>query len=400
MMKHTKRRSISMKLMISFGALIVVICAMLSLVSMNMARIVLLQKEKKSMQEQVDLIAMRVEQKLNDNLSLMQSLARRSEFNDPQLTAKDLSELCAEEADAGEFYTLLYVLPNGNTILPGAGIELNLLETGDEAFQKALETGESSYKNTVTKNGTSLMVTAAVPIKNEGGTVTGVLVSTISIDDFAAMLGTDIEAFIIDSEGNYIGHTHAAEFVKDENGDAIANEDGSLLTEDGGINISVNALAKAQNDASYQGLAKLMTDMILKGVGVEEYRSMETGEMQFAAYSTVATTDWRVVYLVDKDIVMSSVNEMIGSGVVASAIAIVIGVMFTYVISKGLLKPMVKATDDLEVIISNIQAGEGDLTARVETKSNDEIGRIIAGIGDSIQCTGYRHFRYHGRTCG
>lgn len=375
------KKSISGRMMVIFGGLIIVVCLLLGMVSVEVVQRTMVNNEKENIQEKVALISEKLEQKLESNLEEMESFARRSEFNDPSVSFEERCILCSDEAEKSEFHTLMYVKPDGSTSIPQYGISLNLKESGDEAFEQALSSGQSCYKGTRTLNNNNLFITAAVPIMN-GEEITGVLVSTVKITDFGNLLGDGIEAFIIDNQGEYIGHTNTAEFVVNDNGDYVPKEDGTFETTGEGVNISENAIECAKTDSTYAGLAALMQDMIANGNGVEEYVSMETGDKQFVAYTTVEATDWRVAYLVNEKDELAGVTRLVQRILSASIIIILFGILITYIASRFMVKPLVNATKSLEEIVDGIQVGAGDLTVRIPVRSNDEIGRIIRGINN------------------
>lgn len=378
-----KKSSISKKLVAAFAAVVIVMCLVLTMVLVMTSRSSMVGISQSSMVQQVELMSAQIEQKLTDNLIYLESFARQTEFHDNSVSFEERSQICANEAnrEGTIFYTMLYVGVDGSAFLPGAGITLNLYETNDEAFITAVETGKSCYKPTVTVNGTSLMVTNAVPVMGDGGEVEGAIVGTVLITEFAKLLDENIEAFIVDPNGNYIGHTHAAEFLKDETDDYYYGEDGLLATDGNGVNISANPIDYAQTDPSYAGVAELVKTMLASERGVvNDYTSMETGEKQYVAYTTVPSTGWKVAFCQDAGVVNSVMNGMVVASIITSVIIIVIGILVVFFVSVVTMKPLVKATNELEVIINGIQSGNGDLTARLETKSRDEIGRIIAGI--------------------
>lgn len=374
-------KSISARMMIVFGVLIIIICLALGLVSMEVARTSMIKSEKDSIEEKVTLISEKLEQKLEANLLEMQTFSRTPALSDLDVSFEERCKICSDEAEKSNFHTLMYVKPTGETMIPQYGIELNMRDMKDEAFEKALASGNCCYKATRTLNNNNLFITAAVPVLRESR-INGVLVSTTRITDFGSLLGDDIEAFIIDNQGDYIGHTKCAEFVVNENGDyePVDGEETVFQVKGEGVNVSENAIAKAKTDSSYSGLATLMQNMIDNGSGIQEYTSMLTGEKQFVAYTTVEETDWRVAYLVDQEDVLAGVTQLGRDVIIVSIFIIVLGILVTYVASRIMVKPLVKATKALEGIIEGIQAGEGDLTVRIPNKSNDEIGRIIRGI--------------------
>lgn len=65
-------------------------------------------------------------------------------------------------------------------------------------------------------------------------------------------------------------------------------------------------------------------------------------------------------------------------------LAIIITVVAVIMAMRMIVKPAKKASLELDEIVRGIEAQEGDLTARVSVKSNDEIGSIASGINAFI----------------
>ena len=63
---------------------------------------------------------------------------------------------------------------------------------------------------------------------------------------------------------------------------------------------------------------------------------------------------------------------------------VVIGVMGIIVVS-SIVKPAQKANQQLQDITKKIEAGQGDLTRRIQVKSKDEIGQLAVGINGFIE---------------
>lgn len=65
-------------------------------------------------------------------------------------------------------------------------------------------------------------------------------------------------------------------------------------------------------------------------------------------------------------------------------ISIVMVIVASLASMRMIVTPAKKASAQLNEIVSNIQAGEGDLTARIPIKANDEIGQLTEGINGFI----------------
>lgn len=59
-------------------------------------------------------------------------------------------------------------------------------------------------------------------------------------------------------------------------------------------------------------------------------------------------------------------------------------VLMVIIVEKTIAKPSKTASSKLNVVIDKIENGEGDLTERIEVKSQDEIGQLVSGINSFI----------------
>ena len=64
----------------------------------------------------------------------------------------------------------------------------------------------------------------------------------------------------------------------------------------------------------------------------------------------------------------------------STIIGIVIAILAYILVNISVIRPIKKTTGSLDKIVTDIQAGHGDLTARIDIKSKDELGRLANGI--------------------
>lgn len=69
-------------------------------------------------------------------------------------------------------------------------------------------------------------------------------------------------------------------------------------------------------------------------------------------------------------------------GIACFAASIVLLVVSNIIARNMLVKPIVSAKKTLDEIVGLIEEGRGDLTMRIESKSNDEIGRLANGVNE------------------
>ncbi|MCJ8311589.1 MAG: methyl-accepting chemotaxis protein [Saccharospirillaceae bacterium] len=109
------------------------------------------------------------------------------------------------------------------------------------------------------------------------------------------------------------------------------------------------------------------------GSGVNRGVSPVTGEDVFIIYSTIKTGDWKIAMTVDVDEVLQPVYTSINKAIFVAIVLILILVFIIYnVVNYLVSKPLSVVVDSL----AEIAQGEGDLTARVEVKSDDELGLL------------------------
>lgn len=66
--------------------------------------------------------------------------------------------------------------------------------------------------------------------------------------------------------------------------------------------------------------------------------------------------------------------------IAATITGFLIAILAYALVNRSVIRPIKKATMSLDRIVADIQEGHGDLTARIDVKSSDELGRLAKGI--------------------
>ncbi len=74
-----------------------------------------------------------------------------------------------------------------------------------------------------------------------------------------------------------------------------------------------------------------------------------------------------------------------GNSIGAAAGALLVNVIVFFVIVTQIVNPLKRTSAKLNKIIDDINAGQGDLTERVEVRGKDEIGQLASGINNFIE---------------
>ena len=98
----------------------------------------------------------------------------------------------------------------------------------------------------------------------------------------------------------------------------------------------------------------------------------------------------------DTSAVVAEINDLMGhinlkiSGtyifdIILLVVAVIVMVVSIIVSFRMIVTPTKKVSSTLEEIVTSIQNNEGDLTARVNVKNNDEIGQLAADINNFVE---------------
>ena len=126
-----------------------------------------------------------------------------------------------------------------------------------------------------------------------------------------------------------------------------------------------------------------------------------TGDSQKAvSQANIAMKDWQTTIVTNMDTLITNNDSYVKANVkdqkalynrnltisgVLVAISLIAFAAVIIVIVKTVVKPLKAQTEELSVLIDEIESGQGDLTRRVTVKSNDEIGQSAQGINHFIE---------------
>jgi methyl-accepting chemotaxis protein len=125
-----------------------------------------------------------------------------------------------------------------------------------------------------------------------------------------------------------------------------------------------------------------LNDFVLDGALTNEVTSLKIdGTTVLGASFDIPGSDWNIVVTVDRDEALASLSGIaVRSFLLTLAIVVIVSLVLAIVIT-ALLKPL----DALQVALEDISAGDGDLTQRLEVKSDDEIGRLSKAFNNFIE---------------
>ncbi|MBD7912162.1 methyl-accepting chemotaxis protein [Clostridium cibarium] len=340
-------RSIKGKLIVFLGALIGVICIGLGGISFIISSNALTSNIGKTLPKIAEQTASNIQGRIEGRLSYLEAVAARDDIENPNNSWENKRTILLDEVKKSGSIRMNIADINGEA-KASDGKTFNIKDR--EYFQKALSGNSNVSDPIVTKTDNSVSVLYATPIRYNNQIV-GVLVETRDGNALSEL--TDQVKF---------GQTGTGFMIK-EDGTTIANPNRDLVLQ---MN---NVIEDAKKDSALQSLADIQSKMIAKETGIGEYKY--DGKDKYIGYAPVGGTDWSVGIVVEKGEILSELNSLKVSVVLASTIFVVIGAAIIYIIANNITKGIKSTSKHLELL------AEGNLCEEVSPKylkSKDEVG--------------------------
>ncbi|CAH6953540.1 Methyl-accepting chemotaxis protein [Vibrio chagasii] len=278
--------------------------------------------------------------------------------------------------EKGRFAPYWKVADNGENVLSNVLSESTLNDNSNsERFYCPLSSGQTciSTPRVVNSGGTALLTSSiSVPI----------LVDDVAIGFLGIDLRLDGLTSVITQSDKSLFNGAGKAYVVSLDGSVIASDDSSI--------------AVGSNFQSDNTNSDLMTDFIFGGEVTTQWS--ENGEWLLAFAPVVAANQtWGVLFEIPRDSVVADANKLdsiistklsegIKTEVIAGTVFIIFGLAIIAFASLSIVKPIRQVVERL----NDIASGEGDLTQRLEVKSQDEIGQLSKGFNlflDKLQHT-------------
>ncbi len=365
-MKEVKRFSIRNKLVIIFGLLITLALLTLGLLAVRIAQKAVTEKVETHLIDKARDTAEIVDGRINAFFQFIEGIARMPAFRSNTVSFDEKQEILQKEAAFNSSLHEAAIATIDGLLLTSSGKKIPV--NNFTWFQTAAKGKRAITEPFISVTDGKLIVTFAVPIYNEDKTVAGVL----GVSVLAKWLSQMVNDIVVGQTG-YCG-------IIDKKGGTVAHKDFSLVS---GQN---NMIENAKKNAALQSLAGFLKHSLQAEHNIGFFDYNKTG--MIAASSKMKTTGWTVVINAPIHEFMNTIEAlritMLGIG-----IGILITVLIIVFVAAG---AMVKSVSTVVEALRNIAQGEGDLTARLPLKGNDEVtdladyfNQTIAKIGILIQ---------------
>lgn len=350
-------KSIRMKLSLCFGILVLFICAGLGIASYIAASELLSGNIDESIAQMAEESSRGVARELNIQTNALEALAGSDWLKSNHLSKEEkLRQLENEVKRSGHINMGIIDLEGNLSLTDGTSSRV----ADREYFTRALSGKTAISDPLISHIDGSLTLIYAVPIKED---------NVVKLILVAARPGNALSDFTNDIK--YGDHGQA--LMINGTGTMIAHHNSELVTG------RTNLITDAKEDKDLQQLAGLMQLMIEGNEGVGEYRYQ--GITKYMGYAPVEGTDWSLAITAPKAEVMAKVNQLSVILVMVSFVFVILSLVVTVVIAKGISEPISKTAQFLKIVAT------GDFAQEVPKRlldMEDETG-ILAHSLETMQ---------------
>lgn len=348
--------------LISYVVLMVmIICAGLALTSYYYASSALTSTINESLLQTATEGALIVRTRVEGYYDKLTTLATNSIFQDTNTNAVQINGLLDKMAKEWGYEDVLMANKLGITT-DGTDI------SGKDYFQKALSGVNNISDPIINKADKSMKVYVAVPLKDNLGSVAGVLVSVID--------GTELSK--ISSDVTY-GKSGKA-YLNNSKGTTIAHSDKeTVLSQE-------NTIELAKTDSNLEQIASLEKKMINGETGTGQYQYK--GVTKYMAYCQVGGgTGWAIALSAPHSEMFKDINALSRMMIILSVIFIALSILAAIYIALSISNPIKRAVRCADLL------AQGDLSFEVNEKfrnRKDEIGDLAVSfkkITDNMNTT-------------
>ncbi|WP_194437191.1 methyl-accepting chemotaxis protein [Vibrio fluminensis] len=182
--------------------------------------------------------------------------------------------------------------------------------------------------------------------------------------DAKGVLGADVEIDTLVNNAVQLEDQGVTAFLTNSKGKIVAHEDHSLALKD---------IALISPDLNTQTIKELSKS-------TELVETVISGKDVLITSKAIANTDWFYTIVIDKDYAFQSHHDLIGQSLLMGLAQVLIIAAIALVIVKRALAPLNSLTDSMR----DLAEGNGDLTKRIEVKTNDEIGSLATQVNAFI----------------
>ncbi len=270
-------KSIKLKIVTYFSAIIIAICTVLGYMSYREASDALVSSTKYDLEIIAGQVSKTIEARMQEQIGKLETLASQPMITDSTNSAENKLILLNEELKRSGHQIVDLVDASGHAVATNG----KTYELKDRVFfQKAIN-GESNVSDPlVSKEDGTIIIVYAVPIK-ENGEVTGVIA--------AVRDGSDLSNIVSDINIGENGET----FIVNKEGTLVAHKDSNLVLD------SHNLLESSTENDNINELSEIVHKMINAETGAGEYHDGSNDRL--IGYTPISGTEWSLAVTAHND---------------------------------------------------------------------------------------------------
>ncbi|MCR5763364.1 MAG: methyl-accepting chemotaxis protein [Treponema sp.] len=152
-----------------------------------------------------------------------------------------------------------------------------------------------------------------------------------------------------------------------------------------GVIIASEDIEKVKNavnisDGASEGFAPIISDILKGNTGTAVYYDEVAKEKKSVAYQPIKNCSWAVVCEAPYADFYGGINQLLISMIVISIVALVIAVSVGFLVIRLSIKPLKAVSKSM----MEISQGHANLTLRLQSSTNDEIGQLVGGFNGFV----------------
>lgn len=343
--------SVSAKIAISMGILILVVCAGLGVLAYRTGHSAVISEVEQALKMQAEEASTYVERGFEVQLSILETIAARPDIQSMDWQTQRL--VIQAESDRLPQFLAIGIIDHTGLMRYADGSSLNV---SDYDYVKGVLQGRSVVSDLIVSpldNSTVLMY--AAPIKRNGQVVGAVIGrrdgATLSTITDRLGFGENGWAYMLSDDGTIIAHPDRQYVIEEEN---VFNP-----------------------TSEFKDIGQELQNLGLGNTGIIRYK-LSDGAQRIIGVAPIASTGWTINVGAMENDVLGNIKIFRTFLLWISILFIAIGTVVAVVLGRQIANPLVKVQEIIEGL-----AG-GDLTRTANVTSNDETGRVAAALNTTI----------------
>jgi len=358
-----KRFSIKFKLLAIFGALITISVFVLGLLAVNIAKRAVLEKIETHLKDKVSDTAEIISGRILSFFQFLEGLARASILRDESISIREKVEYLTHEVSFNKNLNAIALIDTSGNFHHIEVSNVNI--SSQDWFQSAVK-GENAVTDVVPSivDG-NLVITFAVPIRDDSNKVIGVLGAVVPAEWFTNAIKDIV-----------IGETGYA-YVINKNGRTLAHKDFNAVQK------NLNMIDEGKKDTSLASLGNFLQHAIdsnKSDIGTYTYK----GKTFISSFAKIGNTGHSVIIQAPENEFMGTVKTLRTSSFLAGLIILSLALIIVYFVALAIVKPI----ETTVLALQGIAQGEGDLTVRLPVTGNDEVTDLAIYFNETISKIG------------